>query len=847
MTRFLLSTLILFLTVTTNLHAQTGSISGVVSDSTSAAAIPFASVILLDTGNVQTGGAVTNLEGEFNLSNIPLGTYRLLVTFIGYSNIELEGVVVSGVNPNLNVGVIPMFPVGVMLDKAVVTATASAFASGIDRRSYHVVDFETTRGGNALDVLNKLPSVSVSPDGELTVRGTGDFMVYINGRPTQMEPSMVLSQIAASSIERIDVITVPTARFDAQGKGGIININTKTSGTRGWSVSANMLGGGAPWNHGKDPYTDYALNDNRYGGGFNLIFSDKKWSLFSAVNYNFRNVNASRSGEARILNVDDQSYRHLVAAGMKPEWYENFTVNLGAEYRINSRSGISASWYHGNRTEWRKAFYLYQIFDADESKNQIPGIPLNEQWILNPNEGIRKGLFNTFNIDYQHKITKDATINLSALYEHSLLSQTVDNPNIAFDPLSGMTGELLLRYRQEDRTPLDGIRLSAEYAGKLKTGQSLNIGFQPQFFSIDGGFSYDTLHLPTNTWGSYSELENKVNLARGVYAGFADLAGIYQKLQYKVGLRVEYTDQLLKIDNPDYFTILERATSAENPEKHMDWFPSLHASYPLFNGDNIMLAASRRINRSPLKNMAPFLYRRHLEVYVVGDPELQPEYITTAELTYQKVLGRQRLTLTGFYRGVDNAVFRVNTVYEEEMVLIRSFTNSGNTTSIGGELNVNLEFGKRWRAFLGGSIYDYHVRADVFGFREDQRGLSWSLKGNTVVQIAGDLKVSADFDIRSAQVTAQGRNEMVALANAALTYNPANLKGWGVTLRGLNLLNSNISSLYTRAYNPDGVQIFYQDTEFIWYGPIAEMSITYNLNWKGQTRKGDAEFGRGEF
>ncbi len=842
------TTLVISLISTLSILAQTGSIEGRVQDAESNDGIPFATVALYKPGSeVPVSGVSTDYDGNFNLSGVAYGSYNLTVSFIGYTPIELPNVEVSRGLSKVNLGTISLTPSATQLEGVEVSAMARTVVNRLDRRTYRAQDFETARGGNASDVLNRLPSVSVSPDGEVSVRGTTDFMVYLNGRPTQLEPSVLLAQISAGSIESIDVITVPSAQFDAQGKGGIINITTKTKGIEGFSLSANGLLGGAPWGHPTDRYTGYNLNDNRYGGGLNLTYAKNGLVLYGGFNYNWREANSSRSGDARILDQSNGSYKHMVASGMKPEWYENVSTSLGFDAVLSSRSSLSASYYYGKRLEGRQAFYMYNIFMADKEKNPIDGIPTNEQWIFNPNEGIRTGAFHTISTDYTYRFDENTKIAISGLYEFSVLTHDVDNPNIEYNPTTDALGVHQLHYKQSDNTPLDGARLSIDFSKKFDNGNTLSLGVQPQLFAIDGALKYDTLNVSSNLWGAYSDLENKVDLTRAIYAGYIDYSGNAGSLSYKAGLRLEYTDQVLNIDNPDYFTLFDRETNARNEQQKLDWFPSLHASYSLTETDNILFAASRRISRSPIKNMAPFLYRRHLEVYVVGDPELKPEFINNIELSYGKAMGKQRLTLTGFYRGVDNAVFRVNTVYEDELVLIRSFTNSGNTQAYGAELNANLELGKRTKMFVGGSLYNYHVQADIFGYKEDNSSLSWSLKGNANVMIAKGFRFSADFDVTSAQITAQGRNELGYIANAALSYNPSKLNGWTFNLRALNILNSNTNELSTRAYDSSGTQIFYQDTEFYWYGPIVEMGISYNLNWKGQAKKADSEFGRSEF
>lgn len=246
--------------------------------------------------------------------------------------------------------------------------------------------------------------------------------------------------------------------------------------------------------------------------------------------------------------------------------------------------------------------------------------------------------------------------------------------------------------------------------------------------------------------------------------------------------------------------------------------------------------------------MAPFLYRRHYEVYLVGDPELKPEYLTNFELSFDKKIGNQSFTLTGFYRGTDNAVFRVNTVYEEENVLIRSYTNSGNVKALGAELNANFVAGKIAKFFVGGSLYNFNTQGDVFGYKENNSSTNWSLKGNMNLMVRKDLKFTLDFDMRSATVTTQGRNEMFYMSNAALSYSPKALNGWDLGFKVLDILSSNVTGLNTRAYDPSGTQIFYQEVEYTRFGPILELSASYSFNMNGKSgKKAGSTFGKEQF
>jgi outer membrane receptor protein involved in Fe transport len=558
-------------------------------------------------------------------------------------------------------------------------------------------------------------------------------------------------------------------------------------------------------------------------------------------------VNGRRTGDARLLQ-ENGSYYHMVASGERPEWFDNYSATAGFDYETEGGALLSGSYYYGNRTEGRSAFYVYNTFYGDADKNPIEGVPVDEDWIYNPNTDNRYGISHVASIDYSKDLSESSTLKLAALYEHAGLNRELDNLNYDFDPETETIGDLEKHFKQTDDTPLDGIRLSIDYEKELNNGHSLGMGFQPQYLHQAGPFTYDTLNVSSDSWGSYEELENAIDLTRGIYAGYVDYAGSAGDFSFMAGLRLEYTDQLLEIENPDYFTIFEREPESSYSVNQLDWFPTLHLNYEFSEKNELTLAASRRISRPPTKNMAPFLYRRHYEVYVVGDPALMPEYINNLELSYGQDVGEQNFTLTGFYRGTNNAIFRVNTVYEEENVLIRSYTNAGNTTALGAELNANFVAGERVKFFLGGSLYNYRIEADIFGYQEDNSSTNWSLKGNMNLIISDALKFTVDFDVNSATVTAQGRNELFYIANTALSYSPAKLEGWNFSLKVLDFLSSNNTELNTRAYNSAGVEIFFQETEYIRQGPIAELTVSYAFNSREKSgKKAKSTFGEAQF
>ena len=831
-----------------NIFAQTGSITGVVVDNVTQENIPFANVIgilMEDTNNMN--GTISNVDGTFKLENLTFGNYQVLISFIGYETDTIRNIYIDEQNQQVNIGETSLSTLSYALDEVEVNVMVPTTVTHLDRVTYNTKDFQTTKGGNADDLLLKLPSVSIDQNGIISVRGTSDFMVYLNGKPTNMETSTVLSQIKAANIESIDIITIPSARYDAQGKGGIINISTQKSGEKGLSVSVNGKIGGAPWADYTHQISNHYISDNRVGGGLNFIYNKDKLSLYGGISYNEKNVNGKREGFASLLQ-DDGSYYHMVPVGPRIQWSQDYTGNVTLDYELNNNSVISASYIYGRSTTGRYALYNYHTFFGDVDKNPISSIPEDDIWIYNPNQKMRFGIFNTAIIEYSKKFDDGSDLKASGVYEHSDLRNEIDNKQYMLDPLTGLAGDIEKHFAQTDRTPLDGFRLSIDYTKKLNNGHTLNLGIQPQFFQISGAFSFDTLDVINNLWGDYQYFENSIDLKRGVYAGYADYEGSLGRFTFIAGLRLEYTDQEIDIENPDYFTIFDRIKKSNYQENKLDWFPSIHLNFDISENNKVSLAFSRRITRPPLINMTPFLYREHFEVYVVGDPTLEPEYHTNLELALNREGQSSTVNLVGFYRGTENAVFRVNTVYMEENTLIRSYTNSANTQAVGVELNTNFLVGSIAKFFLSSSLYNFRVRADIFGYQENNRSTNWSLKGNANFNITESLKFTADIDLRSATITAQGIDKMFYMANASLNYTPKKLTGWEFTLKALDILKSNITTVTTRAFNSDGEKLFLQESVYDLNGPILELNVSYAFNMQGKSsKKVDSTIGKEQF
>lgn len=839
---------------------QRGSLKGVVVDKSSQENISFATVALMKSGEESAlAGTVSNEQGEFLIEKLPFGSYEVVVSFIGYTSGNVLDVTLSSANREVDLGQIPLEQEAVGIEEVEVRAAAKTSVNKIDRKTYLASDFETARGGSAMDVLGKLPSITVSSENEIMVRGSSDFVVYLNGKPTNMQASIILGQIPSENIQNIDIITVPGSSFDAQGKGGIINIATKRETSTGLTILATGMLGGTPWKNGTDVYSNHELDNNRVNGGLNLNYNYKDLSIHGSLNYS--NKHNKGIGDIYTYMYQDENQANpgtwyiLDGRGARPKWDENLYANFGVDYRLGDHSELSANYQYSQRHTGRAAHYKYDTYFTDGTEGDpIPGT-LYE--LYNPNDIHRRGAFQNLSLDYRFNDQQSSSFTASFLYERSNLEQTIENKEYAYvgdelyyDYYSNDHGNPVFHSFQRDETPLNAYRASVDYSKDFENGHSLALGASTQFVRLEGTYEYDTVNTATGDFAGYDYFNNTIDLNRDVYAVYGEYSGTTNKLSYVLGLRMEYLDQVMDVSSTLYFEEVYEVFGETGrdfdetrfEQNKLDFFPSLHLSYAASDINTFSLAAGHRINRPPAKNMAPFLYRRHQEIFEMGDPLLEPEYSWNADLSYERIMGKHDMTLTAFVRSSNNAIYRVNRLDYDLAntggVLLRSYTNAGNQLAAGGELGFNFYFFDRLKLFLGGSLYQFNVESNesLFGDQSFSNSLNWDLKSNLSLQLFDPLKLTADYSIKSETVTPQGEDLQYQMLNIILTYSPEKLERWSFFAKMLDVAGTNQAGGYTAA-TEGSTKVFRRDWVYDYEGQIMEIGATYTFNQRKAKEK----------
>jgi len=816
-------------------------VQGIVMDSTSNEPLTYASVaIYRSSDSTMVNGVLTDSSGYFDLNGIALGNYYLKVQFLGFAPASISDIALSSNQP-MNVGTIMLNPTQRLLEEVEITGRQTQSYYQIDRQTYRASQFGNARGGTATDVLRNLPSLSVNAQGEISLRGATGFVIMINGKQIQTDPAIILNQLPANAIEDVEVITSPSAKYDPDGKAGIINIVTRQEVLEGFYVITNAQVG-LP---SIEPY-DNAEAARRYNGDITLNYVTGKWDLSVGLDYRRDDIAGRRVGYVNTYR--EGILTEFPSFGERSFDRENYSGRLGVIYSPDEKQNIGVSFYAGKRTQDRTADILYDYqrrtrIDPEDFLGPEPywnlyqatgqvlqnGEQTDSLTYFNENLRVRRGDFLIGSLDYNRKLNNGATFSFSALYEHTILGGPTDNINLAWP---NTLDTLQLQFNDNDN-PLDGVRIQLDYRQKL--GEVIwESGYVYRFLRHPGDFIYLDRDLERGTWEVNPLFTNRIELRRQIHAAYTQIEGKWKNLTYTAGIRLAYFDRSVETATPDTTYKLQQV----NP------FPSLNLQYDLGNDWRARLGYSRRIERTTTFKMTPFPEREHSETLEQGDAELLPEFIHLAELGLVKTWGDQSVAVTGYYRHVKDVINRVNTVFNDS-ILNRIYTNAGNARTWGMEVGATLYPTQWWQLYLGANVYNYRIQGDLFSDVVDTDNTIYSVNANTTFQLPPTWELQMGIDYLSRRVTAQGVDSR--FYNPSLTMRKSFLSNrLAVTLQWLSidlgLLEANEQRITTVRDN------FYTTTNYIYEVDRIVLGVSYQLNQPSKKMNLlKSEFGDKEF
>ena len=668
--------------VTQKGHAR---VFGAIVDAESNQPVEFANVALLDP---QTGkpvdGSVADDKGKFNIVKVAEGTYNVSISFIGYETQEIKNITVDK-KGDVNLGIVKLSTGSKILKEVVVEGQKELIEERVDRTIYNAENDATARGGDATDVLKRVPMLSVDLDGNVTLRGSSNVTVLINNKPSTIMASSIadaLKQIPADQIKSVEVITSPSAKYDAEGTGGIINIITKKNTLQGATLNIDAGVGVRGSNLG--------LNGNYRTGKMGFSLGGFGRAMYN-VNGSFENSQLTKD------LVNNNEYLNLQRADTRSNGlFGNYT--LGWDYDIDKKNSLAASVRFGARNN---KSYQDGLLTESYANDAFTSSTLRDV--------VTNDLSNTVdvNLTYTHLYEKpQKEFSLMALYSKNNRNNDFNNLTKEENGTEITKGYINLNdaYNQE-------ITIQADFQTPISTNQMLELGgkdIMRKAFSdftylqdMDGDGLYEISDAPL--------LTNNLNYDQNIVAGYLSYTlSLPKGYSIKAGSRYEYT------------TIQAYSKTEENIDipSYGVFVPSVNVSKKLKAG-TVKLAYNRRIQRPSIQFLNPNIQSSNQINISAGNPELDPEYTNNYELGYSTFIKGTSLNFTSFVRNTTGSIQRVRQTTEIEGQILTTFENIGTENAYGASIFANVNVGKL--SLNGGgdvyySVLDNNIDAHNEGF-----------------------------------------------------------------------------------------------------------------------------------
>ncbi len=799
-----------------------GQIKGVVVDQQNETPIEYATIVLKN-GDEIISGTISKENGSFSMKNPSSGFYQLEISFLGFKTQLIESVeIIKKVSVDL--GIISLEPSQNLLDEIVLSTNQSTLRNKIDRKVYAANEFESAKGGTAVDLIRNIPSINIDGLGEISVRGTSGFVILLNNKPIQSDVQSLLNQLPANSIKKIEVITSPSAKYDAEGKAGIINILTSKAAVNGDYLQINTLLG-AP---SIEDY-DNAEAAQRYGADITFNRVREKWNLSSGFNFQRNDLLGRREGD--VFTIIEDQRTSFPSEGERSFDEVNYSGRFTLDYTPTDNDRFSIGFFAGKRSKDRTADILYFNNRATEK-----GAFLYENQYFNENLRIRKSDFVLGSIDYDHTFINKAKLSTSLLYEYTLLGGPTSNRNLAYPNTTTLLQD---EYNTNDN-PLNGLRFNIDYQFKPFSFGGLEIGYQYRNLDHKGDFVYERKNNATGLFELVSDFSSEVNLKRAIHAAYAQFDAVYEKWNFGAGLRVEQMERDLSLK--------DKSGTIDQDYKYdfTKLFPSANIVYNINENSNLKLAYSKRIERTTTFKMNPFPEREHSETLEQGDPNLRPELVDQIELgvSHKNTKG-DALFSTLYFRKVNHLINRVNTVYNDT-ILNRIYSNVGKGTTFGAEFGSEFSVRESWKNLASVNLYNYEIEGSFDNKPIDSKSLIYSINFNSTYRFSQNTSLQFTFNYLSDRVTAQGEDSRFYSPNLTFTK-----RFWNDQLTAslqwknidLGLLDTNEQRITTSRPNE-----FFTTTNYVYEVDVILINLSYNFNNRKNTSKFiQSEFGKREF
>jgi outer membrane receptor protein involved in Fe transport len=798
-------------------------VSGIVLDKDNGIPLEYATLILQSVENPsQVTGGITDQNGRFNVE-AKIGDYNIRVEYISYKTYTLSN---KNLIDNTNLGTISIAMDVAQLNEVELIAERTTVELRLDKKVYNVGQDLTVKGGSVTDVLDNVPSVSVDVEGNISLRGNGSVRILINGKPSALSglSPEALQQLPADAIEKVEVITNPSARYDAEGTAGILNIILKQNKTLGLNGAVNATVG-TPKNN---------------AGTVNLNLRRDKFNLFTTTT--FRNNEGPGNGfnKQENFNSDGQTVSFQEEKRSYLRNNNDFNASIGLEYFINDNSSITNSFVVRRSSGGTDVDVDFVNFNKNRVKTLARERISNETEVDNNFQ---------YSINYQKKFKKDGHT-LTADYQYSTGDEMEDT--YIYETILGENISLPNERTLTDENQKNQL-IQADYIlplGKDNQAQ-FELGYRGTFNTFNTTFNFST----QNTAGNYisdPNFSNTLEYKEYVNAAYTQLGTKWEAFSLLGGLRMEHSN----ID----VNLLE--TNELENKTYTNWFPSVFLGYEFAENDQITLSFSRRLRRPRNWYINPFVSRSSNTNLRQGNPDLDPTFTNAFDLGYITRSDQFTFTTSGYYNK-STGIFEFIRQETGDFVSIPNPNDINNPVTVpiilskpvnlATEKRIGMEFTttytpiRNWRFTWNVNLFQRALRGDYSFVNSngedvtqvfDADNFSWFSRLSAKVVLPYAIDFQSNIFYMGPSLDAQSRNK--GMLNTSVAFSREILKDKGtISLNVSDLFNSRKRMSETRTPN------VFSDSEFQWRERQINLTLVYRFNQKKNSAKKDSQGDQG--
>ena len=782
------------------------SITGKVVDANSNQPLEYATIVLKNTDTQKISGGITDMEGKFDIKT-PTGNYEISVEFISFNSKKYPK---QNITSDLDLGTIKLSEDSKSLDEVVIIAEKTTVDIRLDKKVFNIGKDLSIRGGNASDVLGNVPSVQVDVEGAVSLRGNENVTILIDGRPSAlvgMNGAEALRQIPAEAIEKIEVITSPSARYDAEGTAGILNIILRKNKLTGFNGSLQLdLGEPA-----------------RVGTAFNANWRTEKWNLFTNTGFRYNETPGNSFSDSNYLSASAQNDRVTEERNFDRLGRSIFT-SFGAEYYLTENSSIIGNIVFSKGNDDDVNSNTIQRFNAQGD--------INEATFRTEAEGEDEQRVQ-YTLDYVNNFD-DTGKKLSINLQYSTEEEDKLNNITEIDTQANLLNDLELVL--EDQNENSGL-LQIDYVHPVGENIQFEAGYRGNYRDIFNSFYLaERQDFPNGDLIPDDGLNNSFNYEEFVNAAYFQYGQKFNNISLLAGLRYEYTT----------IEIVQQTSTSNDERSYGNLFPTINLGYELEGGDSFTLGYNRRIRRPRGRSLNPFPSRSSESNIYSGNVNLNPVITDAIDLGYLKRWDKLTLS-TSIYYNVSNDNWEniqedTGEITDNGDPITRRFpVNLSTQKRYGFEFTLNYRPFKVWNINSDFNLYNVKTDGDYLNPTTnvsqnfDFENTAFFIRLNQKITLPSKIDLQVNSNYRGPNKNAQTESQGVFSMNLAASKDIFKEKA-SISVNFSDVFNSRISK---RTTNLPG--FLDQYSEFQWREPQFTVSLVYRFNQKKKVNRENRE------